>query len=76
MTTMKSKEWSIKMAGALGAAFGVLYAYITDVMLADKYAVLPTTPAQWTSLFVGAAAGMMLFAVVAAVRNFFVRRYR
>ena len=70
---MKSKEWSIKKAGALGAAFGVPYVIIKDVMMTDN-AVLPTTPAQWGGLLVGAAAGgMILFAVVAAVRNFFAR---
>ena len=70
---MKAREWSIWKAAIAGAVIGVPLVVFRELIA--ETGSLPATAADWlVFIFGGAVGGMFLFALVAAVRNFFVCR--
>lgn len=62
-------KWSIRNASIWGATLGVAYILATTL-----YRGAPRLPAEWVGLLIGGAiGGVILFVVVAAIRNAFAR---
>lgn len=62
-------KWSIRNASIWGATLGVAYISATTL-----YRGVPRLPAEWIGLLIGGAmGGIILFAIVAAIRNYFAR---
>lgn len=70
---MQTAEWSVTKAAGIGAACGVAYAVVPD-LLGDQAAAIPSTIGEWAGALAGGAiGGGFLFATVVAMRNYWAR---